>query len=157
MTDTLQSVPRFAESEFRVGRVFSRTFAVLSRNLLPFSLVTAVASVPNLLILTFQNGDAKIAPVNGGAAAGRFAFIFVLAIVLYGLSQATLLYAAFEDMRGRRVDLLELDEDRLTPISRHLGCDDQYGDFGYVRHHTLDRSWFYRVLDYIRCHASVRC
>jgi hypothetical protein len=107
MTDTLQSVPRFAESEFRVGRVFSRTFAVLSRNLLPFSLVTAVASVPNLLILTFQNGDAKIAPVNGGAAAGKFVFVFVLAIVLYGLSQATLLYAAFEDMRGQRVNLIE--------------------------------------------------
>jgi MFS family permease len=107
MTDTLRSVARFAESAFRVGRVFNRAFSVFSRNLLPFSLITAVASLPNLLILTFQTGDAKIAPINGAAAAGKFGFVFVLAIVLYALSQATLLYAAFEDMRGRRVNLID--------------------------------------------------
>jgi hypothetical protein len=107
MTDTLQSVARFAESEFRVGRVFNRTFAVLSRNLLPFCLVTAVAGLPNLLILTFQSGVARTAPINGGAAAGKFALVFVLSIVLYALSQAILLYAAFEDMRGRPVNLIE--------------------------------------------------
>ena len=47
MTDT--SVPtRFAEGDFRVGRVLNRTASVFSRNFLTFFIVTAVASLPLL-------------------------------------------------------------------------------------------------------------
>jgi hypothetical protein len=109
MTDTLQPpLPRAArssEGDFRVGRVFSRTFGVLSRNFLPFCFVTLIATLPNLFFFTFQSGLARTAPITGGAAAGRAVLAACLAIMLYALSQAILLYASFEDMRGRRVNL----------------------------------------------------
>jgi hypothetical protein len=41
---------RFGESDFRISRVLDRTWAVLSRNFLPFFSVTAVAYVPTLLL-----------------------------------------------------------------------------------------------------------
>ena len=49
MTDTSLSA-RFAESDFRVGRVLNRTASVLSRNFLPFFIVTAIANLPTLLL-----------------------------------------------------------------------------------------------------------
>jgi hypothetical protein len=42
MTDASMAA-RFAESDFRVGKVINRSVAVLSRNLLPFFAVTFVA------------------------------------------------------------------------------------------------------------------
>jgi hypothetical protein len=125
MTDTLQPPLehsfRSTETDFRVGRVFNRTFGVLSRNLLPFCLVTVVSTLPNLFVLTFQTGVARAVPISGGAAAARFAFIVILSLVLYALSQATLLYAAFEDMRGRSVNLIESMRIGLRRIFSILG------------------------------------
>ena len=50
MTDTSLSA-RFAEGDFRVGRVLNRTSSVLSRNFLPFFIVTAIANLPGALIV----------------------------------------------------------------------------------------------------------
>jgi MFS family permease len=104
MTDTSQ---HFAEADFRVGRVLSRTFSVLSRNLLPFCLVTVIAALPNLLI--FAPGARGFAPatLTPGASAVRLLLGFGLVMMLNALSQAIVLYGAFEDMRGRPVHLLE--------------------------------------------------
>jgi uncharacterized membrane protein len=104
MTDTSQ---RFAEGDFRVGRVLSRTFSVLSRNLLPFCLVTVIAALPNVLILAPGTGALTPATVSPGASAVRLILGFSLAMVLNALSQAIVLYGAFEDMRGRPVHLIE--------------------------------------------------
>ena len=43
-----RSVP-YAEGEFRVGGVLNRAWSVLSRNFLTFFVVTAIASLPDLL------------------------------------------------------------------------------------------------------------
>lgn len=91
----------YAEGEFRVGQILNRTFAILSRNLLPFCVVTAIAYLPNLLLLERQTaGEAP-----GRVAAMAFAGI-VLSLVFSALSQAIVLFGAFEDMRGRPVDLI---------------------------------------------------
>jgi MFS family permease len=105
MTDTSQ---HFAEADFRVGRVLSRTFSVLSRNLLPFCLVTVIAALPNLLIFA-PSGTRAFAPatLTPGASAVRLLLGFGLVMMLNALSQAIVLYGAFEDMRGRPVHLLE--------------------------------------------------
>jgi hypothetical protein len=110
MTDA--SLPRatFAESNFRAGRVFGRTFSVLSRNLLPFCIVTAIASLPNFLFFTLREvgaGPVKFMAADPGTAAATLFLSVVMALVLSALSQAIILYAAFEDMRGRPVNLLE--------------------------------------------------
>jgi hypothetical protein len=104
MTDTSQ---HFAEVDFRVGRVLSRTFSVLSRNLLPFCLVTVIAALPNLLI--FAPGAQGFGPatLTPGASAVRLVLGFGLAMMLNALSQAIVLYGAFEDMRGQPVHLME--------------------------------------------------
>jgi len=101
-TVTPVPVAQFAEGDFRVGQVLNRTFAVFSRNLLPFCVVTAIAYLPNLLI--FENQDARTAESGRGIA---LVFIgLILSLVLSALSQAIVLFAAFEDMRGRPVDLI---------------------------------------------------
>src|SRR5215471_5594731 len=102
MTDATLPGNRFAAGEFRIGRVLSRTMSVYLRNLLPFSLVTFIAALPNALIFTPSPGQA--------AASGSFGWLFfgwVVGMVLSALSQAIVLYGAFEDMRGRPVNLME--------------------------------------------------
>jgi hypothetical protein len=112
MTDASLPTNRFSEGTFDVGRVVTRTVSVLSRNLLPFSLVTAVASLPNVLISSATTGlaptttgnIANLDPVTIGVGA---VVAGLLMAALGALSQAVVLYGAFEDMRGRRVDLME--------------------------------------------------
>jgi hypothetical protein len=94
---------RFAERDFSVGAVFNRTFAILSRNLLPFGLVAAVASLPSALLLT-----PGVDVVSSDAVGGVLAVVgVILMLVLGALSQAVVLYGAFDDMRGRPVNLAE--------------------------------------------------
>jgi hypothetical protein len=73
---------------------------VLSRNLPIFFVVTAIASLPTLLL----NGSTDDNVVLGLLWAG---FAFFLLALLSTLSQAIVLYGAFQDMRGRPVNLVE--------------------------------------------------
>jgi hypothetical protein len=102
MTDTFVPAGRFAESDFRAGHVFNRTFTLFSRNWLPFCLIALVASLPNILVYGPKTG--LIVSDNAAVWSGVGV---LLAMVLNTLSQAALLYAAFDDMRGRPVDLVE--------------------------------------------------
>src|ERR1700680_1142091 len=98
MTDASVPAAGFAEGDFQVGRVFNRTFSMLSRNLLPFCLVTGVAALPNVLVeQNFRSIDS-----NTGA---WIALTLIATPTLNALSQAVVLYGAFEDMLGRPVDL----------------------------------------------------
>jgi hypothetical protein len=106
MTDASLAA-RFAESEFRVGRVLNRTSSVLSRNFLIFFVVTAVAQLPTLLFYRTENvspnaSGTEIAVMVALAIGGA-----VLMVVLSMLSQAIVLYGAFQNMRGREVSLAE--------------------------------------------------
>jgi hypothetical protein len=100
MTDASLS-GRFAENDFRIGRVFSRTSSVLSRNLLIFLVVTVVANLPGTLLVKSAI-DAASSRATGMTFLGAF-----LTMVLGTLSQAVVLYGAFQDMRGQRVSLVE--------------------------------------------------
>jgi hypothetical protein len=106
MTDT--SLPaRFTESEFRVGRVLNRTSSVLSRNFLIFFVVTAVAHLPALLL--FKAGNMSANPTGTELAVAMIMLFggLALMVVLSTLSQAIVLYGAFQNMRGREVSLNE--------------------------------------------------
>jgi hypothetical protein len=104
MTDSILSAERFAERDFSIGHVFNQTFSVLSRNLLPFCLVSLVAHLPN--VLTFAPRMGAVAPGTANAS-----LLLVLGgfgtTVLATISQAAVLSGAFDDMRGRPVDLFE--------------------------------------------------
>jgi hypothetical protein len=120
MTDAAAPAAPFAENDFRVGRILNRTTSVLSRNFLMFFLVSAVAQLPTLLFV-------KVTSSAETATSGReiiqmfvvIAIGLVLMIVLSTLSQAVLLYGAFQVMRGRAVNLgdsLQVAWRRFFPI-----------------------------------------
>jgi hypothetical protein len=103
MTDASMAA-RFAESDFRVGRVLSRTASVLSRHFLIFFVVTAVANLPVLLLTQAATAAAVNAP---GQSLALLSIGVLLMIVLAYVSQAVILHAAFQDMRNRPVNLGE--------------------------------------------------
>jgi MFS family permease len=106
MTDASLSA-RFAQGDFRVGRVLNRTTSLLSRNFLTFFVVTAIAQLPTILLSQFS---ASTTPGSGQAAVQSAVLLglgIVLMMVLSVLSQAIVLYGAFQDMRGRPVRLVE--------------------------------------------------
>src|SRR5262249_51092989 len=92
--------PVVAESEFRIGRVFSRTVSLLSRNFPIYFAVAAIAAVPGVLL-------EKIEVSKSGVHANWPFLAIVLMLVLGPLSQAIMLHAAFQDMRGRPVSLID--------------------------------------------------
>jgi hypothetical protein len=91
-TVSLPSAP-FTEGEFRIGSVLNRTWSVLSRNFLTFFLVTGIADLPDVL---FSNvGHSRVMTVIAVFVSG----------VMGRLSQAVVLYRAFQEMRGERVSI----------------------------------------------------
>ncbi|MCC6780222.1 MAG: hypothetical protein IT537_26905 [Hyphomicrobiales bacterium] len=111
---TYTAAPQFAPGEFRVGSVLSRSWSVLSRNFPMFFLVMAVAYMPAALIArTFADvGEPGSAAIAGGLGG---LVMFILSII----AQAVIVYAAFQDMRGRPVRLgesIEVALRRLFPV-----------------------------------------
>ena len=114
MSEASMAASRYSEGEFRVGRVLTRTFSVLSRNLLPFCVVTAIAYLPTLVFLAEQRQG-----MDAGRAALLLGVSTLLAIALNALSEAIVLFGAFEDMRGRPVNLMasvRVGLSRLLPV-----------------------------------------
>jgi hypothetical protein len=116
MTDASLPAGRFTERDFRIGQVFSRAWSVFSGNFLKFMVVTGIASLPPLLIPQ----PSPATPENPfGGVGPTFFLVMFLTLVLGTLSQAIVLYGAFQDMRGRPVslaDCLKVGLRRLFPI-----------------------------------------
>ena len=51
MTDISLPAASFAEREFRVGDAMNKAVTMLSRNLLPFSIVTGIASAARTFVV----------------------------------------------------------------------------------------------------------
>src|SRR5258708_2659969 len=107
---------RFAGSDFRVGKVFSRAWSVFSRNFVTFMVVIGIANLPSLLIPQ-PSLDAPAGP-SGNLGLTFFVVLFLI-VVLSTLGQAMVLYGAFQDMRGRPfslADCLKVGLRRFFPI-----------------------------------------
>jgi len=133
MVDVSAGSNLIAPGEFRVGAVFSRTFAILGRNFVPILALSAIAALPYLFIYLNQKTGAA---VNAGgpaqqAAALRRAFsstgpVFFMGFVLRLLSQAVIVNGAFQDMRGRKFqigDSLRTGFSRFLPILGLVICE----------------------------------
>jgi len=95
-----------AARDFRVGHVLSRTASLFARNFPTYFVLTAVAGTPPLLVdVLVPASPATVA--NPFPNVGTAALTFVLTIVVGILSQAMVLYGAFQDMRGRPVRLAD--------------------------------------------------
>jgi hypothetical protein len=103
MTDASLPAGHFAEGDFRVGHVVSRSWSVLWRNFPKFFLVSAVAAMPQAATDTL--GDPFHLLQSAGLKLEGFGPL--LGHVLTTLSEAIVLYGAFQDMGGQRVDLGE--------------------------------------------------
>jgi hypothetical protein len=99
VTTAISTVAPVAEGEFRIGRVFSRTLSLLSRNFPIYFAVAAVAALPSLLI---EHAGSEKDPAISPALLG-----LLVMLVLSPLSQAIMLHTAFQDMSGRRISLSE--------------------------------------------------
>jgi len=103
MTDVSLPVGRFSDGDFRVGHVVSQAWSVLSRNFPIFFVVTAVAAMPKAATDTI--GDPfRVLQLAGLKVEGLGP---LLGHVLSTLSEAVVLYGAFQGMRGQPVNLGE--------------------------------------------------
>jgi hypothetical protein len=92
-----------AGGDFRIGPVFSRAWDIGLRNADKFVIVTAIASLPNLFAFLF--GTPPLTS-PGRVMLVNFSML-TLRLFLGTISQAVLLYGAFQDMRGKPVHLGE--------------------------------------------------
>jgi Membrane domain of glycerophosphoryl diester phosphodiesterase len=93
MTDAAMATGR----EFRVGAIFTRAWQVYAANFVVFSLIAIVISLPNLL-----SGEGE---TYTGVLRNVAVFIFWMIVNTVGL--AVILYAAFQAMRGRPIQIGE--------------------------------------------------
>jgi hypothetical protein len=92
--------------EFRLGDVIVRSWTILSRHFLAFlGLVAVLEAIPLI-------GLPKLSPVlaRPGGALGNLLVSMastIVAVIFSALSQAVVVYATFQDLRGRDVDPME--------------------------------------------------
>jgi len=101
MADTTIGAAPGAEGVFRIGAVLARSFAILSRQFGKFFIIGAIIWAPQLIIgLLALEG---VRPSSGNLAAVLLVAIggILLWFLLSILSQAVMIYGAFQDMRGR--------------------------------------------------------
>jgi hypothetical protein len=116
MTNTTMSA-RFAESDFRIGPVITRTARILSQHFLIFFLIGVVANLPSVLL--GQGGELAASPT--ATTQGTILLIVggLLSFVLSMISQAVMVHAAFQAMRMRPVSLgesLKVGLARVVPV-----------------------------------------
>ncbi len=103
MTDTSLPASRFAERDFRVGRTINDAFSVMTRNFVVFCAVTLVTSLPTVFATFYQNQ----LDTDSGYIIALFVLSLLLSALLGAVAQASIVYGAFEDMRGRPVDIVK--------------------------------------------------
>ena len=93
MTEPSIAMAGAAPAEFRIGGIFGRSFTILSQDFVPFVLLTGLATSPTFLLAVGTQGKA-----HPGWTIAAALLLFVLA----KLSEAFILYGAFQQMLGRR-------------------------------------------------------
>ena len=105
--------------EFRIGEVIIRTWNILSRHFLTFVLLVGIAEllplVLNLYLARYRG--IQVGPDLRLMSAGLL--ILLLQVMLTSFAQAIVVFAAFQDLRGRPVSALESFQQgvvRLVPV-----------------------------------------
>ncbi len=101
--------------EFQIGEVIIRSWNILSRHFLTFVLLVGIAELLPL-VLTLYLGKLSTTPRGGAIAAGA---ISIFQFMVTSFAQAIVVFAAFQDLRGRPVDGMEsfrAGVKRLVPV-----------------------------------------
>jgi hypothetical protein len=110
MTHASVATAHFAEGDFRVGSVISRSVSLLSRHFVTFFIVAVVAYLPIFLLSMLVRTQTTTEPADLSQAlnlAGWGVLELVSLVVLTTLGEAIIIHAAVQDMRGRPVRLAE--------------------------------------------------
>jgi hypothetical protein len=92
---------------FRVGRVLSRSFALLMQNFGKFYLLGLLAALP-VTLLQFQNVvPLRVQRPLPAHATGHYVWLGILVLVLQAVGEAVVIYGAFQAMRGRTLSVGE--------------------------------------------------
>jgi hypothetical protein len=92
----------FLETDFRLGRVISKSIEVFLNNILAFSFIASLMLVPTVPVYLMDEQAASTWPTAIILLVG-----LVLVFALWPLISSVILYAAFQHMRGRPVRLGE--------------------------------------------------
>ena len=93
---------RPVEGDLRVGHIFSSAWTIFSANFPTFFVIGLVVALPNLLLfMTVPTEQTTFGPTPTGAIGWRLVVGWVLAMVLNLMSQAIILYIAFQYLRGQ--------------------------------------------------------
>ena len=96
---------------FRVGRVLSKSLAVLTGNFSKYILFGAVIALPNLFaVFVSANQVSTSQPMRPGqvfSSAAIFGGVAygIIWLVVFSICQSALIYGAFQDVRGRPFDI----------------------------------------------------
>ena len=96
-----------AGREFRVGRVLSRGFSILFRNLVPFCLLSGSIMLPFIflpMLIDDQPANEEIGWPVFVMVVGVVVIVMVF-VTMYYLVNAVVVYGTVQDLRGRRVSL----------------------------------------------------
>jgi len=109
-----------APGEFRVGQVLSTSFSVLFGNFFTFVFLSALASIPGLLLQADRFGW-PFGSLHFVESLGSFGTILIYAvqIVLNSLATAVVLFAAFQEMLDRKPSIggsLAVGFSRFLPV-----------------------------------------
>ena len=116
MTDTSIGARGIAGGDIRIGHIFGRAWEIFTANFLKFFIITMIVALPNTLLVG-SISDPQTAP-DGGLAA-RVLIGAIIAIVLGMLTQAVILYMAFQYLRGQSAsigDAVQKALPRLLPL-----------------------------------------
>src|SRR5262245_25451031 len=98
---------RPAEGELRVGHVFSSAWAIFTANFATFFAIGLVVALPNLLLLLAV--PTEVTAFGTTPAPEAFGWpvfvVWLLATIIYLMSQVAILYVAFQYLRGQPASL----------------------------------------------------
>lgn len=139
MSDASSATVIQTGSGFTIGDVFGRSFSLLGRNLMPFMILSGVAMIPYLYIYWAQAGlmfhEPGAIPMIKPSAIKSLGMVAIPAFVLTMLSQAAVLSAAFQGMRGQPILVgasLRNGLSRFFPIIGLLICEGIALMFGFA-------------------------
>jgi uncharacterized membrane protein len=107
MTDAAMATGR----EFRIGPIFSRAWHIYAANFIVLTLVAIVISLPNLL-----SGEGQTP-----AVIARNVVVFIFWMIVNTVGLAVILYAAFQAMRGRPVQITDAIRRGLSRLGISIG------------------------------------
>jgi hypothetical protein len=124
-----QELAATAQTPFSLGRTLNNSFGVFGRNLVPFLIVTAIISLPYIIVQTWLDYAAAhpdAAGSHSGFQGGTIAMMFVQSIT-FGLVQAALTYGTVQDLRGQRAGIGECLKLGLARSGNIVSGATQYG------------------------------